>query len=73
MKKLAASLLVVIGVGCSGYIAQKTLIPFAISCFALDHDGSELALSLFPDWWRRRHRLHTPCFGLCPEMEIWSW
>ena len=73
MKQIAACLLVAIGIGGAGYIANKTLVPFATSCFELDYDMSDLAADLLSDWHLKSPSFHTPCFGLCPEMESWSW
>ena len=73
MKQIAGCLLVAIAIGGAGYIANKTVVPFATSCFELDYNMSDLAADLLPDWRLKSPSFHTPCFGLCPEMQSWSW
>ncbi len=69
MKQLAASLLIVAGLGCAGYWMSAALPPLEDSYFEVDANPVDLFPDLIPDWHFKHHRFHRPCFGLCPEWE----
>ena len=69
MRKVAATLLVAAGFGCAGYGMSAVLPPLMASCLEIDTNPEDLAPDLIPDWHIKVHRIHKPCFGLCPEWE----
>jgi hypothetical protein len=70
MKWLVMGLLTVVGIGGIGYIADKTLVLFLMSCCEFDYDMSNPAANLFPYWQLKSPHFRKPCFGLCPEIEM---
>jgi hypothetical protein len=69
MRKIAACLLVALGIDAAGYCVDQTRVPLVTSCFDVSADMSDFSPDITPDWHFEDPHFPKFCFGFCPEME----